>query len=237
MSASSIDRGCVVAVTGLAVEARIAAGPGVRSLAAGGDRKRLTAALEHEVARGAIAIISFGIAGGLAPAAVPGTFVVADSVVTPEARWPVDAAWATALVKRLPGAVRDDVAGADEIVTAPAEKLALGQALGAIAVDTESHFAASFASSHHLPFAVVRVIADPVARRLAAATLVGMRADGKVDYAAVLGSVWRQPGQLPSLTRNAIDARTALRALSGGRRRLGPGLGYPDLGQLLLDVS
>ena len=29
--------------------------------------------------------------------------------------------------------------------------------------------------------------------------------------------------------RNAMDVRTALRALSRGRRLLGPGLGYPDL--------
>lgn len=237
MSSASIDRGCVVAVTGLAVEARIAAGPGVRPLAAGGDANRLVAALEHETSRGAIAIISFGIAGGLTPPAVPGTYVVADCVVTPAARWPVDASWAAVLARHLPGAVRGHVAGADAIVPAPSEKLALGRALGAIAVDTESHVAASFASARGLPFAAVRVIADPMARRLAGAALVGMRADGTVNYTAVLGSVLREPGQLPSLIRNAIDARTALRALSRGRRRLGPGLGYPDLGQLLLDVS
>ena len=237
MSAASIDSRCVVAVTGLVIEARIAAGTGVRPVAAGGDRKRLLAALEREVARGAIAIISFGIAGGLTAAAVPGTCVVADNVVTAEGRWPVDASWTAALTQNLPGAVRGNVAGADAIIAAPADKLALGHALGAIAVDTESHIAASFASTRSIPFAVVRVIADPVARRLAAAALRGMRPDGNINYGAVFGSLLRQPGQLPALTRNAIDARTALRALSRGRRRLGPGLGYPDLGQLLLDVS
>ena len=95
-------------MTGLAVEARIAAGPGVRPLAAGGDANRLVAALERETSRGAIAIISFGIAGGLTTLAMPGTYVVADSVVTPEARWPVDASWATVLAQHLPDAVRGD---------------------------------------------------------------------------------------------------------------------------------
>ena len=236
MSAASVERRFVVAVTGLVIEARIAAGHGVRPLAGGGDRNRLVDALERELARGAIAIISFGIAGGLTAAAVPGTCLVANGVVTHTARWSVDAAWATALAERLPGAVRGDVVGADAIVAAPTEKLALGVALGAIAVDTESHVVASFAAARGIPFAVLRVIADPAARRLAPAAARGMRPDGTLNRRAVLGSVVRQPGQFPSLMRNAIDARTALRALSRGRRGLGPGLGYPDLGQLLLDM-
>jgi hypothetical protein len=132
--------------------------------------------------------------------------------------------------------VSGSLAGADAIVAAPAEKHGLGVATGAIAVDTESHLVAAFAAAHGIPFAVFRVIADPVARRLAPAATRGMRSDGSIDHRAVAGSVVRKPAQLPSLMRNAIDARIALRALSRGRRLLGPGLGYPDLGELLLDV-
>ena len=57
------------------------------------------------------------------------------------------------------------------------------------------------------------------------------------DSTGVLGSLARTPAQLPSLLRTAIDARTAFRALLRGRRLLGPGLAYPDLGELLFDVS
>ncbi len=53
----------VVAVTGLAMEARIASGPGVRAIAGGGNARLLILALERELARGASAVISFGIAG------------------------------------------------------------------------------------------------------------------------------------------------------------------------------
>ena len=51
----------VVAVTGLDFEARIAKGPHVRTVACGGDRGALAAALERELARGATAILSFGL--------------------------------------------------------------------------------------------------------------------------------------------------------------------------------
>ena len=220
----------VVAVSGLAFESRIAAGPGVRTLAGGGDRHQLAVALEHELALGAAAFMSFGIAGGLTHAATPGTWLVANNVVARGGRWPVDADWAAALSRRLPGATRADLAGADAIVATPDEKRALETATGAFAVDTESHVVAAFAAAHRVPFVAFRVIADPVSRELSQAASLAMRPDGTVNRRAVLGSVLRSPGQIPLLMRNAIDARSALRALSRGRRLLGPRLGYPDLG-------
>jgi adenosylhomocysteine nucleosidase len=230
VSVASIDARPVVAVTGLAIEARIAAGDGVRTVAAGGDGRRLTAALEREFSRGATAIMSIGIAGGLVSAMKPGRWLVADAVVTRTACWPVDAAWTTALAQRLPGAARGALAGMDTIVVSAVEKRALGDATGAIAVDTESHVVAAFAVTRGIPFAVFRVVADPVECPIAPAATRGMRSDGTVNPRAVLGSVVRTPRQLPALMRNAIDAQTAFNALSRGRRLLGPYLGYPDLG-------
>ena len=230
MSVAAIDARPVVAVTGLAIEARIVGGEGVRTVAAGGDRQRLEDSLEREFAHGATAIISIGIAGGLVAAMRPGSWVVADAVVTRSSRWPVDAAWAMVLSKRLQGAARGTLVGMDTVVAASADKHALGEATDAIAVDTESHVVATFAATHGIPFAVFRVIADPVERAIAPAATRGMRSDGSVNPRAVLGSVARAPRQWPSLLRNAIDAQTAFRALSRGRRLLGPRLGYPDLG-------
>jgi adenosylhomocysteine nucleosidase len=236
VSGAATDARPVVAVTGLAIEARIAAGDGVRTIAAGGDRWRLEDSLEREFAHGATAIISIGIAGGLVATMKPGRWVVADAVVTRSSRWPVDAAWARALAERLPAAVRGTLVGMDNIVATSADKHALGQATDAIAVDTESHVVAAFAGRHGIPFAVFRVIADPVGCAIAPAATLGMRNDGSVNARAVLGSVARAPRQLPALLRNAVDAQIAFRALSRGRRLLGPRLGYPDLGQFRLDV-
>ena len=225
----------VVAVTGLRFEARIAAGPGVSTIAGGGDAKALMAALGQALTQGTTAFLSFGIAGGLAQAE-PGTWLVADAVTARGSRWPVDAAWAALLALSLPGALRGDIAGADMIVGEPADKHALRAATGALAVDTESHVVAAFAAAHGVPFAVFRVIADPAGRALAPAACKGMRRDGTIDQRAVLGSLLRQPGQLPLLLRNTADTRRALRGLSHGRRLLGPGLGHPDFRQLDVDV-
>jgi adenosylhomocysteine nucleosidase len=227
----------VVAVTGLAKEARIAAGPGVRVVAGGSRPQTLVAALERELARGAGGVISFGIAGGLAEDIASGTWLVARAIVTPAERWPCDTAWARSIAERLVGACTADLAGVDAPVTEPAAKRALHRATGAAAVDTESHIAAAIAAAHGLPFAAFRVVADSVRRRLPPAASVALAPNGKISGSAVLGSLARTPAQLPSLLRTAIDARTAFRALLRGRRLLGPGLAYPDLGELLFDVS
>ena len=65
----------VVAVTCLALEAGIARGPGVSVLCNQGSGLR--AALRAAIDRGASGIISFGIAGGLAPHLAAGDWVVA----------------------------------------------------------------------------------------------------------------------------------------------------------------
>jgi len=227
----------VVAVTGLIKEARIATGPGVHAIAGGGNAPALAAALERELARGAGAVMSFGIAGGLAEELVRGTWLVARSIVTPAQRWPCDAAWARSIAERLPEAWTADLAGVDAPVTDPAAKRELHRATGAAAVDTESHIAAAIAAAHGLPFAAFRVVADSAQRSLPPVASVAVTSDGNISRGAVLGSLARTPAQLPSLLRTAIDARTAFRALLRGRRLLGPGLAYPDFGELFVDVS
>ena len=226
----------VLAVGGLASEARIAAGPGVRAVAGGADARRLAAVLERELTRGARALISFGIAGGLAEGLSSGTWLVARAVVTPSDRWPCDARWTAALGERLPGAVAADLAGADGPVMDVVAKRALHRATGASAVDTESHIAAAIARSHGVPFAAFRVVADSAGRSLPPAAAVALGSDGRIKGASVLGSIARAPWQLPLLLRTALDTRKAFAALLRGRRLLGPGLAYPDLGELLVDL-
>ncbi len=57
----------VLLVAGLVAEARIAAGPGAVAVAGGGDAARLALLVEAAIRRGARAVLSFGIAGGLEP--------------------------------------------------------------------------------------------------------------------------------------------------------------------------
>jgi adenosylhomocysteine nucleosidase len=232
----SATRGRVVAVTGLAIEARIAQGPGVVAIAGGSNGAQLAAALEREIERGASAIISFGIAGALAPDLAAGTWIVARAIVTATATWPTDPDWMRAIAVRLRGCVTATIAGTDAIVAQSSAKQALHRDTGAAAVDTESHIGAEIAAAHRLPFAAFRVVADAAHRTLPPAVHVALRADGKVNRAAVIASLAQRPRQFASLARTAIDAQIAFRALSRGRRRLGAGLGYADLGKLVLDV-
>ncbi len=81
-------RGHVVAVTCLAMEARIALGPGVAVIC--NHASELVASLEAAAKRGAAGIISFGIAGGLAPHLAAGDWVVGSSVRTKDGRFPTD---------------------------------------------------------------------------------------------------------------------------------------------------
>jgi len=229
-------RSPVVAVVGLAREARIAAGPGVRAIAGGGDVQRLAGVLERELASGARAVISFGIAGGLVEDLNAGAWLVGHAIVASGRRWPCDAAWTALLLERLPGAVAALLAGADAPIADPVAKRALHRATGAAAVDTESHVAADIAARHGLPFAAFRVVADGARQALPPAAAIELAPDGRIRRRAVLGSLALTPGQIPTLLRTAADARRAFRALSRGRRLLGAGLAYPDLGELLLDV-
>jgi adenosylhomocysteine nucleosidase len=215
----------VVAVTCLALEARIALGPGVSVICNQGSH--LVAAVEAAIARGAAGVISFGIAGGLAPDLVAGDWIVGSAVRTGQESYSTDRAWARTLLEALPGAIHADIVGMDVPIAGASEKRLLHARTGAVAVDTESHIAARIAAAHRIPFAACRAIIDSAHRDLPPAAMVGLRPDGTPDVLAVFRSVAQQPSQLPALIRTAVDARIAGGALRRGRRQLGAGLGFP----------
>jgi adenosylhomocysteine nucleosidase len=215
----------IVAVTSLALEASIARGPWVSVLCSQG--LALSVALGAATAHGALGIISFGIAGGLAPNLVAGDWVVASGVRNGTDVIATDRAWAQRLLERLPDAVHAEVVGVDTLVPSPLEKFHLYKETEAAAVDMESGTAAKIAVEHRIPFAACRVIIDAAHRTLPPAATVGLRPDGTTDVLAIFRSVWQNPSQLPDLTRTAFDACIARRALRLGREQLGVGLGFP----------
>jgi hopanoid-associated phosphorylase len=216
----------VLAVTCLAFEARVAAGRGVRVFCAS-EREQLLARIDAAADGGCSGIISFGVAGGLDPALAPGDRIIAASIVTDHGRYRADEAWVRALLAALPGAIHGDISGADAPVADPADKRAMHRSHRTAAVDTESHIAAAVAASRGLPFAAVRVVLDPAHRRLPPAALVPLRRDGSADLRAVLGSVRRDPVQVPDLLRIAADASLAWSTLARDRRRLGHAFAFP----------
>ena len=108
------------------------------------------------------------------------------------------------------------------------EKRALGVKHNALAVDMESHVAAETAARHGLPFAILRCVSDRVDHLLPHAVTVCMRPDGQMDVAAMLGSLVRQPVQVPDFMRTMAGFANAFRALHRGNRAVGARLGFPE---------
>jgi len=212
----------VIVVTGMAFEAGIAAGPGVVVVTGGAANADAISAAVRQGCRG---IISFGVAGGLIPDLKPGACIVARSIVTGDRKYHSHHEWFDRLRSAIPGSIHADIAGATSPVRSPNDKRKMAVATGAVAVDMESAGSAIAAFKHKLPFAALRVVADPSHRSLPPAALSERLVDGTTDLSAVWRSIVAQPGQLGGLLRLAFDTRTARAALVRSRRRLGHGFG------------
>ena len=228
----------VIAAVGMDFEGKIARGHGIEVFS-GQDRKRYLHDLHRRAGRGVSGIISFGIAGGLAPHVRPGDIVVGTEVITASTRYACCSAWTASLLEALPRARRAPIFGAITPALTVLEKEALWHATGAAAVDMESRDAAEVARHYRLPFAVLRVILDPAHQAVPGSALVGAGRDGKTDIIAVLTSLARRPREIPSLVRLAGDAYKANRSLLRSRQVLGPLLSFRALnaGELALHVE
>ncbi|WP_337691222.1 phosphorylase family protein [Mycetohabitans sp. B46] len=238
----------VVVVTGLAFEARIAAGPDVRVICQQNAGLATTLGAIVAQSRSCSALVSFGTAGALVESLRPGALLVARSVLavdlplphpasaamrndaTPVSgeRYASDERWSHALLERLNGAVYADLAGVEMPVSQAADKQQLQHAYGAWAADMESHIVARIAYERGLPFVCVRAIVDPAERSVPPAAAAALNDDGSTNLGAVLRSVLAHPGQLPALLALARDARDARRALVAARRRIGTAFSFPS---------
>ena len=230
-----IDPRPVLIVTGLVQEARIAAGPGMSVICSSSDPQQLRALLtvvDPSTIRG---VISFGVAGGLDPALKPGDVVVATEVLAGDTRWLAGLTLNEELIASVAlgrsRVVRGGLAGVERVLAARSCKAALRLETGAAAVDMESHIAAAYATEAGLPFAALRVIADPADRALPALAVTAIKANGDIDMRKVLSGVARNPMMLRALVSTGIDFNRALRSLRGCRGFLlgGEGLVTADL--------
>jgi hopanoid-associated phosphorylase len=219
----------VLAVVGLAKEARIARRAGLKPVVGAVDAQLLARRLE-EAAAGATAVISFGIAGALAPLLKVGDVFVGTHVVAGSEHYACDAAWSQILRAKLAGSQSVIVAGVDGVASHVGMKKTLCRLTGAHAVDTESHIAARFAEKRGLPFVVLRVISDGSQRALPPAALEPLKPNGKPRLLTVFKSAIRDPWQIPELLQTGREAGKAFRALRRCSNLLGPGLGCPYLG-------
>jgi hopanoid-associated phosphorylase len=224
--------GFVIAATGLKAEARIAERTErVKAVIGGGREDRLATLLHEALDPETRGLISFGIAGALRPGLKPGAIVIGTSVLHNSGRmYFADTRWSDRLFEALPKAESGPVAGSSTIIATRDEKNAIYLKSGAFAADMESHVVAQIAAERGLPFAVLRVIADPSTLSLPPAAVNGLNPDGSPNIPAVLKSLATQPSQLWDIIRIAGATRRAMKSLLRCHRLLGPGLGCADLG-------
>ncbi len=196
--------------------------------------------------RGASAIISVGVSGGLDPALKPGDLVIGETVIADDGSvYGCDRYLLAAITSahsgegrnlgpqvqdkldRDPGMRRDErdgyklakLFGANEIIDSASKKAALFQNHKAVAVDMESHGAARAAALAGVPFIAIRAIADPADRALPPAALGAVGPDGSTLVLKTLGAALRDPKQFPGLMKLGADSAAATNTL---RRDLGP---------------
>jgi len=220
-SAGKVDPRPVLIVTGLAQEARIAAGPGLTVICSSSDPQQLRELLtvfDPTTIRG---VVSFGVAGGLDPTLKSGDVVMATEVLAGDTKWLADLAFNEDLIEgtgpRRGRIVRGRLAGAEQLIVARKHKEALHLETGAAAVDMESHIAAAYAAEAGLPFAAIRVVSDPAHRALPSLARAAIKPNGGIDLRKVFGSIARNPLTLRELVSTGLDFSRALRSLRGCR--------------------
>jgi hopanoid-associated phosphorylase len=209
-------------ICGLQREARclqgVAAGPHLQIICSGADSGRAREAADRLASRGCRGLVSFGLAGGLAPDLKPGTLIAADAVVGADGRRrPVDAAWLGGFKNALPDdldVIGGLLAGVDGPLITPAAKSDLAGSSGAVAADMESHAVAAAAAAADIPFLVVRAIADPAARAVPEWVMGGVDRQGRVRLGVMIAGVLIRPWSIPELIGLASDSSKAYAALS-----------------------
>jgi adenosylhomocysteine nucleosidase len=215
----------VIALVGLAFEARIAAGQGVLVVCRRSGCEA-SGSLRRALQGGCRSIISFGVAGGLAPDLRAGDVVVASAVRDSRTVRATDPIWSRRLLAAVPDMRHGPVIGVNSAVLDPEAKRELHAGTGAVAVDMESHLVAQAADAHNLAFAAVRVVVDPVHRTVPEAALMAMDPWGNTEVNRALREIMARPSQLAAFIRIAFDAYAARSALLRVRRIIGPEFGF-----------
>ena len=211
----------VLCTSGLAAEARVAREAGFQVIVGAGDPRRTTA-LMRDAVREAKCLVSFGVAGGLAPHLRPGDVILSAEVIGDERRWRGGGRLhnQTAGLAAQIGAFEGPVLGSRDILATEDDKARAWRETGALAVDLESAIVARAAEAAGIPFLVLRTVADPARRELPPAALLPLSEEGRPVVSRVVAEVLRRPRQIAALFGLARETHQALTALSGPARAL-----------------
>jgi adenosylhomocysteine nucleosidase len=205
----------------MAAEARVARTAGFSAIVGAGNAIS-TAILIGNTRRHTKCLISFGVAGGLAPYLRPGDVILSTEVIGNDRRWLAEAMFrcAVATLAQQLGLFEGPTLGSHDIIASKEEKRHAWRETGALAVDLESAIVATAAEAARIPFLVLRAIADPATRELPPAALIPFCREKNTVLLRLITELLRQPRQIAALLMLAFEAQCALAALAAPARAL-----------------
>ena len=180
------------------------------------------------LAEGASALLSWGVAGGLAANLFSGNLILPKTIISPDQSvFRVDSHWHERLCLFLRG-YQDfhtgTLAESPTVLTSAAEKSAFLEQYDAVAVDMESSAIARVASDAQVPFLAIRAVADPVQMIIPRTALDASDEYGRAQPLELLYGLVRNPAELILLIRLRRHFRNALRTLAAVERLAGDSL-------------
>lgn len=156
-------------------------------------------------------VISAGFAGGLRPELRQGDIVMANEIADAGGlRLAIDFKIGQAALAQSPGLHVGRLLTVDKIVRTPADKRALGEQHGALAVDMESSAVAEVCRNERVRFLSVRVISDTVDRELPPDVDYLVRRNTMLGrLGAATGAIVRRPGSIKDMWQLKEDAIAA----------------------------
>jgi adenosylhomocysteine nucleosidase len=152
-------------------------------------------------------IISTGFCGALVPNMQVGQIVVANKIRTvADDELAVDIGMTSDAAR---GLYVGRTLTVEQMVRTIAQKQALAESTGAIAVDMETHAIASLCRERKTRFLAVRAISDDMSTDLPDEVLSLVGETGAVRIGAVIGALWKRPGSYKDLWRLREQAMVA----------------------------
>lgn len=188
-------------------------------------RANASTAARAALEKGATALLSWGVAGGLSPVLSSGSLILPKVIIgTDRSVYPSDPDWHASLCSRLKGHVDFCMEALAESATplwTVEEKARLYRQTGAAAVDMESGAVAAVAQSAGVPFLAIRAVADSAGTEIPRATLHAFDEFGQLNLMGLLNGLAHHPAELPALIRLGLHFCKAQTTLVKVAKRIG----------------
>lgn len=208
----------VAILCGLRLEAAIVQASGHLVLCGSAARDDLGAYVGPQID----ALVSFGVAGALAPDLAIGDLVVASGVTMPDGTChSSDFAWTQSIVATTGARARSFLSAATEQAASGAKRAALHAALRVDVADQETFAIAQLADARRLPWIAVRAISDLATDDLPPWNDRATRPDGSPDL-SVIAEALADPTQGAKAVDEAVKFDRALSSLRAAWHQLKP---------------